>query len=163
MARWNSKEAGFGELKGLFKGKALARPAETLSGRASVWYVLASVLPVHPNYGKQPYVLGRNNGYRPGRSAQQAIRKVKEYVEQGYITVVEIDLSKYFDRFNHEMLMNVVREEASRTSVSLSSSRSTSSVSSLTVPSNKPSMIRDKRRSATAASYARVLLFCTLD
>ena len=40
-------------------------------------------------------------GYRPGRSAQQAIRKVKEYAEQGYTTAVEIDLSKYFDTLNH--------------------------------------------------------------
>ena len=50
-------------------------------------------------------------GYRPNRSAQQAIQKVKEYAEQGYTTAVEIDLSKYFDTLNHELLMNMVREE----------------------------------------------------
>lgn len=43
-------------------------------------------------------------GYRPGRSAQQAIRKVKAYAEQGYGHAVEIDLSKYFDTLNHEFL-----------------------------------------------------------
>ena len=50
-------------------------------------------------------------GYRPGRSAQMAIQKVKEYAEQGYTTAVLIDLSKYFDTLNHDLLMNMVREE----------------------------------------------------
>ncbi len=40
-----------------------------------------------------------------------AIRKVKEYAEQGYTTAVLIDLSKYFDTLNHDLLMNMVREE----------------------------------------------------
>ena len=50
-------------------------------------------------------------GYRPGRSAQMAIQKVKEYAEQGYTTAVLIDLSKYFDTLNHDLLMNMVRED----------------------------------------------------
>lgn len=50
-------------------------------------------------------------GYRPGRSAQQAIRKVKEYAQQGYGHAVEIDLSKYFDTLNHELLMNLLRRQ----------------------------------------------------
>lgn len=49
-------------------------------------------------------------GYRSGRSAQMAIRKVKEYAETGYGYAVQIDLSKYFDTLNHELLMNMVRE-----------------------------------------------------
>jgi retron-type reverse transcriptase len=36
---------------------------------------------------------------------------VKEYAEQGYTQAVLIDLSKYFDTLNHELLMNMVREE----------------------------------------------------
>ena len=59
----------------------------------------------------EPLFSDGSYGYRPGRSAQQAIRKVKEYAEQGYTTAVEIDLSKYFDTLNHELLMNMVREE----------------------------------------------------
>ena len=59
----------------------------------------------------EPLVSDGSYGCRPGRSAQQAIRKVKEYAEQGYTTAVEIDLSKYFDTLNHELLMNMVREE----------------------------------------------------
>ncbi|WP_152380384.1 group II intron reverse transcriptase/maturase [Paenibacillus brasilensis] len=50
-------------------------------------------------------------GYRPRRSAQQAIRKVKTYAEQGYSHAVEIDLSKYFDTLNHELLMNLLRKQ----------------------------------------------------
>ena len=59
----------------------------------------------------EPKFIDGSYGYRPNRSAQQAIRKVKEYAEEGYITAVEIDLSKYFDTLNHELLMNMVREE----------------------------------------------------
>nr|WP_252863381.1 group II intron reverse transcriptase/maturase [Paenibacillus riograndensis] len=50
-------------------------------------------------------------GYRPGRSAQQAIRKVREYAQQGYGYAVEIDLSQYFDTLNHEWLMNLLRKQ----------------------------------------------------
>ena len=50
-------------------------------------------------------------GYRPGKSAQMAIKKVKEYAEQGYKHAVLIDLSKYFDTLNHDLLMNMLREQ----------------------------------------------------
>ena len=49
-------------------------------------------------------------GYRPNRSAQQAIKKVKQYAEQGYTSAVLVDLSKYFDTLNHELLMNLLRK-----------------------------------------------------
>ena len=49
-------------------------------------------------------------GYRPNRSAQQAIQKVKQYAEQGYTSAVLVDLSKYFDTLNHELLMNLLRK-----------------------------------------------------
>ena len=49
-------------------------------------------------------------GYRPHRSAQMAIGKVKEYAEQGYTQAVLVDLSKYFDTLNHELLMNLLRK-----------------------------------------------------
>lgn len=49
-------------------------------------------------------------GYRPGRSAQQAIAKVREYAEQGYQYAVLLDLSKYFDTLQHERLLNVLRK-----------------------------------------------------
>ena len=49
-------------------------------------------------------------GYRPGRSAKQAIEKVKEYADKGYTAAVLVDLSKYFDTLNHELLMNLLRK-----------------------------------------------------
>ncbi|MET3210748.1 UNVERIFIED_CONTAM: group II intron reverse transcriptase/maturase [Paenibacillus sp. PvR008] len=58
----------------------------------------------------EPLFSGGSYGYRPGRSAQQAIRKVKSYAEQGYGHAVEIDLSKYLDTLNHELLMSLLRE-----------------------------------------------------
>ena len=50
-------------------------------------------------------------GYRPNRSAKNAIRRVKEYAEEGYRYAVCLDLSKYFDTLNHELLMNMLRED----------------------------------------------------
>jgi len=48
-------------------------------------------------------------GYRPGRSAKDAITKVKEYAEKGYRYAVTLDLSRYFDTLNHELLLNILR------------------------------------------------------
>jgi RNA-directed DNA polymerase len=45
-------------------------------------------------------------GFRPGRSAHQAISRSQQYVEQGYRWVVDIDLEKFFDRVNHDRLMS---------------------------------------------------------
>jgi len=50
-------------------------------------------------------------GFRPGRNAQQAIKRAKEYYEQGYTQVVDIDLAKYFDTVNHDLLIDMVREQ----------------------------------------------------
>ena len=52
-------------------------------------------------------------GFRPGRSAHQAIRKAQEYYNRGYRRVVDIDLSKYFDTINHELLMEMLRRKIS--------------------------------------------------
>lgn len=54
---------------------------------------------------------GSSYGFRPGRNARQAIRKSKEYYEQGYRKVVDIDLEKYFDTVNHDMLIEMIRRE----------------------------------------------------
>lgn len=47
-------------------------------------------------------------GFRPGRSAKEAITKAKEYIEDGYTWVVDIDLARYFDTVNHDKLMSLV-------------------------------------------------------
>ena len=45
-------------------------------------------------------------GFRPQRSAQQAVLKAREYVRTGRRWVVDIDLEKFFDRVNHDVLMS---------------------------------------------------------
>jgi len=45
-------------------------------------------------------------GFRPNRSAQQAVQKAREYVRAGRRWVVDIDLEKFFDRVNHDVLMS---------------------------------------------------------
>jgi RNA-directed DNA polymerase len=44
-------------------------------------------------------------GFRPNRSAHDAIRKAKEYLEEGYQWVTDIDIEQFFDHINHDMLM----------------------------------------------------------
>ncbi len=45
-------------------------------------------------------------GFRPGRNAHQALRQARQYVAQGKRWVVDIDLEKFFDRVNHDLLMS---------------------------------------------------------
>jgi len=49
-------------------------------------------------------------GFRPERSAHQAIRRSQEYLKQGYLWVVDMDLEKFFDRVNHDKVMSEVRK-----------------------------------------------------
>ena len=58
----------------------------------------------------EPLFADGSYGYRPNRSAKDAILKVKEYAEQGYTFAVALDLSKYFDTLNHEILINLLRK-----------------------------------------------------
>ena len=44
-------------------------------------------------------------GFRPGRSAHQAVAQAQQYVAEGYSVVVDLDLEKFFDRVNHDSLM----------------------------------------------------------
>lgn len=52
-----------------------------------------------PGFSPQSY------GFRPGRRAHDAVRKAQEYIQQGYRFVVDMDLEKFFDRVNHDILM----------------------------------------------------------
>ncbi len=45
-------------------------------------------------------------GFRPGRSAHHAVLKARDYVASGFRYVVDMDLEKFFDRVNHDMLMS---------------------------------------------------------
>jgi len=44
-------------------------------------------------------------GFRPNRKSHDAIRKAKQYIEEGYQWVVDLDIEKFFDRINHDLLM----------------------------------------------------------
>jgi len=44
-------------------------------------------------------------GFRPGRSAHQAVRRAQQYVQSGRRWVVDVDLARFFDRVNHDILM----------------------------------------------------------
>jgi len=50
-----------------------------------------------------PHFSNSSYGFRPGKSPHDAVRKAREYVEEGYRFVV--DLEKFFDTVNHDMLM----------------------------------------------------------
>ena len=53
----------------------------------------------HPTFSESSY------GYMPKRSVQQAARQAQEYYRQGYIHQIDIDLEKFFDTVNHDVLM----------------------------------------------------------
>jgi RNA-directed DNA polymerase len=47
-------------------------------------------------------------GFRPGRSAHQAVARAQAYIASGHDVVVDIDLEKFFDRVNHDILMGLI-------------------------------------------------------
>src|SRR5467141_218228 len=52
-------------------------------------------------------------GFRPGRSAHQAVEQAQQYIVDGYRFVVDLDLEKFFDRVNHDKLMAKIAERVS--------------------------------------------------
>lgn len=54
----------------------------------------------------EPHFSDNSYGFRPGRSAHQAILKAREYLNQGNKYVVDMDLEKFFDKVNHDILMH---------------------------------------------------------
>jgi len=55
---------------------------------------------IDPTFSEHSY------GFRPGRSAQGAVLAAQGYVRQGHRVVVDVDLEKFFDRVNHDILMD---------------------------------------------------------
>jgi group II intron reverse transcriptase/maturase len=53
----------------------------------------------------EPHFSEASYGFRPGRSAQQAVQMAQKHVADGYRWVVDLDLEKFFDRVNHDILM----------------------------------------------------------
>lgn len=52
-----------------------------------------------------PSFSGSSFGFRPKRNAHQALKQASEYVKEGRVIVVDLDLEKFFDRVNHDLLM----------------------------------------------------------
>lgn len=64
-----------------------------------------------PTFSKNSY------GFRPGRNQQQAVQEAKRIVESGKEFVVDIDLSKFFDRIHHDRLIHRLKEHIADTRV----------------------------------------------
>ncbi len=56
-------------------------------------------------------------GFRPKRSAHQAIKAARGYIEEGYDWVVDIDIEQFFDRVNHDKLMSLIARKVADTRV----------------------------------------------
>jgi RNA-directed DNA polymerase len=64
----------------------------------AILQVLEGIL--EPTFSESSY------GFRRGRSAHQAVQQAAEYVAEGRVVVVDMDLEKFFDRVNHDVLMS---------------------------------------------------------
>lgn len=53
----------------------------------------------------EPHFSDASYGFRPGRSAHQAVRKARDFLRNGLRWVVDVDLAQFFDRVNHDKLM----------------------------------------------------------
>ena len=62
---------------------------------------------IDPTFSESSY------GFRPGRSAHQAVCQAQRYVQSGRRWVVDVDLEKFFDRVHHEVLMGLVAKRTS--------------------------------------------------
>lgn len=68
--------------------------------------LLQKLAPIfEPEFSKSSYA------YQAGRSAHDAIRAAKQYVAEGYEYVVDLDLEKFFDHVNHDILMNLIAKK----------------------------------------------------
>ena len=50
-------------------------------------------------------------GFRPGRSCHDAIRQALEYLNEGYEWVIDLDIEQFFDKVNHDKLIQILREQ----------------------------------------------------
>ena len=58
----------------------------------------------------EPLFSDHSYGFRPGRSAHQAVQKVREAIRSGNRIVVDIDLAAFFDSVNHDVLMRLLAQ-----------------------------------------------------
>lgn len=55
-----------------------------------------------------PEFSNHSYGFRPGRNGQQAVKQVQGIIKEGHRIAVDVDLSKFFDRVNHDLLMTLL-------------------------------------------------------
>ncbi|ERP86764.1 hypothetical protein Q666_04065, partial [Marinobacter sp. ES-1] len=56
----------------------------------------------------EPTFSDHSYGFRPGRSAHQAVKVMQQYINDGHRWVVDLDLAQFFDRVNHDVLMSLL-------------------------------------------------------
>lgn len=56
-------------------------------------------------------------GFRPRRSAHPAVKRAQDHIRAGFTIVVDIDLEKFFDRVNHDILMGLVARRVTDTNI----------------------------------------------
>lgn len=56
-------------------------------------------------------------GFRPNRSCHDAIKQALEYLNSGYEWVIDIDIEQFFDKVNHDKLIQILREQVNDSSV----------------------------------------------
>lgn len=114
----NEEEIRETVLKGKYKPKPVRRveiPKEdgtkrklgipTVIDRVIQQAMVQVLTPIYePQFSESSY------GFRAKRNQHQAIRKAQEYIQEGYTTVISIDLEKYFDTVNHSKLIQVISE-----------------------------------------------------
>ena len=92
------------------EGKGKERPLGIASIRDRVVQMACNIImqPIHdPDLHEESY------GYRPKRSAQQAVKKIESYLKKGYTQVLDADLSGYFDSIPREELLGKVSRRIS--------------------------------------------------
>jgi retron-type reverse transcriptase len=75
--------------------------------------LLDRLVPDHNEPWWDPTFSEHSYGFRPGRSAHQAVAQAQTYVIEGCRFVVDIDLAKFFDRVNHDRLLAAVGKRVS--------------------------------------------------
>lgn len=77
----------------------------TVQDRFIQQLLLQALTPIFdPSFSEHSY------GFRPGRSAQDAMRAAQKYAQEGKDWVVDIDITKFFDHVNHDILMGRIAE-----------------------------------------------------
>lgn len=65
----------------------------------------------------EPYFSENSYGFRPNRSAHDAMEQVLEYLNEGYEWVIDMDIEKYFDTVHHDKLISILREHVNEREV----------------------------------------------